>query len=507
MAQLIMPPSSAQPMTKEDVAVVQAEKRVDAATREQLVKVYGDSRGLHGRRIALTRPPKREWKCTACGKQSNDIRHVCAYCLSPEPGYSNNSATSRPRHAGGPAKTEKVAGPRSFVQRPGTCKDAGVRLMQTSLTKRTYRVFTESHIPAAKPRAAASHRSATSANPAIAELAVEKGDEDMSWDDEPNCSDRATGGPCSPGEEGDSSDDDEEDVRSPAQDAQFRPPGAERVDRGFTHFVSLPIGKLPAVVANATSVLEDLRSFVASKYELTQQESAAAVGGATDPEETTASSFSKPTAASELVARTVKLHMTLLLLRLPRREDVEFAKELLHGPFVSAWATMKEKWAASKDTTYALSGAPSLAPTHRHPLVRLGGGLQVMRAGRQNALYHSEKASVVYMGIDDTAGLATVQQLQRVLHESLAELIHNPEEAEKSRRVLHVTIMNKKWCKGRAARRTFDAQSIIEAFPDAAIGAGEDGRQLFEIPELELCSLHRQDPENGTYLTETTVKI
>ncbi|TPP52235.1 AKAP7 2'5' RNA ligase-like domain family protein [Leishmania donovani] len=469
MAHLIAPASSVQPMTEEDFAVVQAEKRVDAATREQLVNVYGDSRAPHGRRVALTRPPKREWRCAACGKRSADIRHVCAFCLSPEPGYSSNIAASRPRNAGGPAVADKVVGPLTCVQRPGTCEDADVRLLQVSLTNRTYRVFTEPHTSAAKPRAAASHRSAAGADSATARPAVEEVDEVMVWDDEPNCGDRGTGESCSAGDDEGGSECDDEGVPSPAPHTQRRPPRAEKVNGGFTHFVSIPFGKLPAVAANATSILADLRSF--------------------------------------LVTGTAKLHMTLLLLTLPRREDVEFAKELLHGPFASAWAATKEKWAASKDTTYALSGDASLAPVHRHPLVRLGGGLQVMRTGRQNEFYHPEKASVVYMGIDNAAGLATVQQLQRVLHESLAELIHDPEEAEKSRRVLHVTIMDKKWRKGRAASRPFDARPIMEAFQEAAIGAGEDGRQLFEIPELELCSLRRQDPESGTYLAETTVKI
>lgn len=488
--------------------MVQAEKRVDAAAREQLVKVYGDSRDPHGRRIALTRPPRREWKCTACGQQSSDIRHVCAFCLSPEPGYSTHIAASRPRNAGGPAVADKVVAPLTCVQRPGTCKDAGVRLLQVSLTNRTYRVFTEPHTPPAKPRAAALHRSAAGADTATAGPAVEEVDEDMVWDDVPDCGDRATGESCSPGDDEGGSEYGEEGVPSPASNTQRRQPRAEKVSGGFTHFVSIPVGKLPAVAANATSVLADLRSFVAAKYdELTQRGGAAAAGEAAGPGGTAASSFSKSAATSELVTGTAKLHMTLLLLTLPRREDVELAKELLHGPFASAWAATKEKWAASKDTAYALSGDASLALVHRHPLLRLGGGLQVMRTGRENEFYHPEKASVVYMGIDNATGLATVQQLQRVLHESLAELIHDPGEAEKSRRVLHVTIMDKKWRKGRAASRPFDARPILEAFQEAAIGAGEDGKQLFEIPELELCSMRRQDPESGTYLAETTVKI
>ncbi|KAG5478235.1 hypothetical protein CUR178_04950 [Leishmania enriettii] len=485
MAHFVSPPSSVQPMTKEDVAVVQAEKRVDAATREQLVKVYGDSRGPHGRRIALTRPPKREWKCTACGRQSTDIRHVCAFCLSPEPGYSNHAIASRARHAGGPADSERAAARIAPVQRRGTCEDAGVRLFQASLTQRTYRVFTESHIRAAKPRTAASHHGAAASESATAGQANEEVDGEMGWDDEPNCGGRAIDGSCRPDDHGGGGEDDEEGVLRPTPDAQRHLPGAEKASRGFTHFVSIPFGKLPAVTANATSVLEDLRSFVAAKYDGSAQQEH----------------------ALELVTSTVKLHMTLLLLTLPRREDVELAKELLHGSFASAWAAVKEKWAASEDTAYALSGGASIAPAHRHPLVRLGTGLQVMRAGRQNELYRPEKASVVYMGVDDAAGLATVQQLQRVLHESLAELILDPEEAERSRRVLHVTVMDKKWRKGLAARRTFDARPIIEAFSEATIGAGEDGRQLFEIPELELCSLRQRDPESGTYLVEATVKI
>ncbi|KAG5477756.1 hypothetical protein LSCM1_05054 [Leishmania martiniquensis] len=488
MAHFVAPPSSVQPMTKEDVAVVQAEKRVDAATREQLVKVYGDSRGPHGRRIALTRPPNREWMCTVCGQQSNDIRHVCALCLSPEFRHSPHNTTSCARHAGGPTGSAEAVGPITPVQRPGTCEDAGVRLLQTSLTKRTYRVFTEPHVPAAKPRAASSYHSAAGPRSATAGQAVEEADEDMLWDDEPNCGGRAIDGSCRPDSHGGGGEEEEEEEgggRSPASDAPRYPPSAAKANGGFTHFVSIPFGKLPAVTANATSVLEDLRSFVAAKY-----------GGSAQRE-----------SALELVTSTVKLHMTLLLLTLPRREDVELAKEILHRSFASAWTATKERWVAAKDTAYALSGDASLAPAHRHPLVRLGGGLQVMRAGRQNALYHPEKASVVYMGIDDAAALATVQQLQRVLHESFAELILDPEEAERSRRVLHVTIMDTKWRKGRAARRPFDARSVIEAFSEAAIGAGEDGRQLFEVQELELCSLRRQDPESGTYLAEAVVRV
>ncbi|GET88944.1 hypothetical protein, conserved [Leishmania tarentolae] len=508
MAHLITPTSSAQPMTKEDVAMVQAEKRVDATTREKLVKVYGDSRHPCGRRIALTRPPKREWTCAACGKRSIDIRHVCAFCLSPEPGCRSHIATSRPRNSDSPATANKVAAPLTCVQRPGTCEDAGVRLLQISLTNRTYRVLTEPHIPAGNPRAAVSQRSAGGADSARVEPAGEEVEEHMMWDEEPACGDRTTGEACSPVEDEGDDEDDEEGVPNPPPNTQRRPPNAQKGNEGFTHFVSIPLGKLPAVAANATRVLADLRSFVAAKYDkVLQQGDADAAGDVAGSGGKTASFLSKSAAASELVTDTVKLHMTLLLLTLPRREDVEFAKELLRGPFASAWAATKEKWLASKGATYALSGDASLPPTHCHPLIRLGGGLQVMRTGRQNEFYHPEKASVVYMGIDNAAGLATVQQLQRVLHESLAELIHNPDAAEKSRRVLHVTIMDKKWQKGHAASRPFDARPIMDAFQEAVIGAGEDGRQLFELPELELCSLRRQDPESGTYLAETTVKI
>lgn len=512
MAHLIAPPSSVQPMTKEDVAVVQAEKRVDAATREQLVKVYGDSRDPHGRHVPLTRPPHRFWKCPACGRQSTDLRHVCGFCLRPEPGYEVNAA----RRLGG----STAAAPLAAVQRPGTSRDAGVRLVHVAHTKRTYRVFTEPHVPVGKSKAAAgagdaSHRHGVAggggvgdAGAAVAAAAAAPGaagddddeeGEDTLWDDEPSC--KPGGCAAQPGAEDDVED--SEDGAAQQQQQQRRRAEEEQDNGNFTHFIAIPFGKLPVITANATSLLEDLRSFVGAGGE-----------GEGDAEATAAASSSaagKSSATPDLVTSVSKLHMTLLLLSLPRLEDVEFANELLHGPFATAWAATKAKWAAAgasaQDKTRLLSGDATQAPLHRHPLARLAGGLQVMRAGHNNELYHPEAASVVYIGLDAAAGAAAVQELQRVLHESFAELIHDPEEAARSRRVLHVTIMNKKWRRGRTARRPFDARPIVDAFGEACIGAGEDGSRAFEIPELELCSMRRTDAETGTYLVEATVKI
>ncbi|KAG5503445.1 hypothetical protein JKF63_05584 [Porcisia hertigi] len=505
MAHPTAPPSSAQPKLEEDGTVVQKEKKVDSATREKPLGVHGDSREPHDRRIALTRPPKHSWKCVACGKHSTDIRHVCAFCLSPEPGYGDNPVTSCPRDGGGAANAGKSAVQPAPAQRPGTCEDAGARLQQTSLTKRTYRAFTESHTPAARASAASPQRGTSAVPSASVGSALEKGNVGMISDYQPDCGGRAFG---DAGNKDGNTEGDSATVLTPTSNAQRNPTKPNRFSKNFTHFVSIPFGKLPAVTANATRFLEDLRSFVVAKYaESVQEKDMAAAGGATCPGRGAGSLPSTSTAAPELVTHTAKLHMTLLLLTLPRREDVEFAKELLRGAFANAWAATKEKWVASTDTTYALSGSPPLASKHRHPLVRLGGGLQVFSAGGRDEVCDPKKATVVYMGINDAAGLATVQQMQRVLHESLAEVIDNPKEAERSREVLHVTIMNKKWGRNQAARHPFDAQPIVEAFPNAAIGAGEDARQPFEIPELELCAMHRHDPESGAYFVETTVKI
>ncbi|KPI86959.1 hypothetical protein ABL78_3950 [Leptomonas seymouri] len=490
MAHLIAPPCSVQPMTKEDVAVVQAEKRVDAATREQLIKVYGDSRDPHGRPIDLTRPPRRNWTCPACGKTSTDIRHVCGYCLQPEPGYTNQrlicSKSGTAEDGAQSTAAEEVL--HADVRRAGTSRDAGVQLLQIPSTERTYRLFSEPHVPTA-----ASHFKPAAVR---GDTGVREGveGEDRAWGDEPNCPEERSCGPHG---------------AAVAADAELRPPNEEKGDGAFTHFVSIPLGKLPAITVNATRVLEDLRSFLGADAHPNHEEEETEDGLS---ESTASSTFHlKSSATPDLVTSTPKLHMTLLMLTLPTREDVEFAKELLQGPFAAAWAAVKEKAVAGRDSSNApsllLSGDTSIAPAHRHPLIRLGGGLQVMKAGRDNQLYQPHKASVVYMGIDDPAALATVQQLQRVLHESFAELIQDRGDAERSRRVLHATIMNKKWRKAHGARRPFDARPILEAFQKACISAGDDGRQLFEIPELELCSRQRYDAETGTYAAEAAVRI
>ncbi|KPA79144.1 hypothetical protein ABB37_05652 [Leptomonas pyrrhocoris] len=525
MAHLIAPPSSVQPMTKEDVAVVQAEKRVDAATREQLVSVYGDSRDPHGRPIDLTRPPHRNWRCPSCGKVSTDLRHVCGFCLQPEPGYTSQRCANRKGETANDARrTAATTATATAVQRAGTSSDAGVQFLQISSTKRTYRVFTEPHLPTAASRSTAA-RGATKAADMRDAMKVEEGDEDEEdgvWDDEPGCGE---GQPCRPGDGGGRDSDEEAAAAAgggggaaPTAKVQRRAPKEEKVDGGFTHFVSIPVGKLPAITANATRVLEDLRSFVGAEASPDHAESAGAGAEDTGDVAAPSASSSKTAATPDLVTSTPQLHMTLLMLSLPSREDVEFAKELLQGPFAAAWAAVKEKAVAalknkssnsssSNVPTLLLSGDASLAPAHRHPLIRLGGGLQVMKAGEDNELYQPQKASVVYMGIDDPAALATVQQLQRVLHDSFAELIQDLAEAARARRVLHVTIMNKKWRQVRGARRPFDARPILDVFQEACIGAGDDGTQLFEIPELELCARRRHDDETGTYFAEAVVKI
>lgn len=534
MAHLIAPPSSVQPMTKEDVAVVQAEKRVDAATREQLVKVYGDSRDPHSRTIELTRPPHRSWMCTSCGKVSTDIRHLCGYCLCPEPGYCVNErakAAKAKAEAGMDARLTAAEVARSSssgddVRRPGTNNDADVQLLHISSTKRTYRLFTEPHVPTTASYAKASQLTAKmheeEEEGVMDEMDMKEGDEDKVddvWDDEPDCGE---GQSCRPGSGGGcnkcgSSGEAATAASTGARpEAERRPPNEEKVDGGFTHFVSIPLGKLPAITANADRVLEDLRSFVGGADSHAEAEEENGEG-----EDRNGAAASRSAATPDLVTSTAKLHVTLLMLTLPRREDVEFAKELLQGPFAAAWAAVKEKAVAAlqqsennrgnssgaSSSSLLLSGDTSIAPARRHPLLRLGGGLQVMKTGNDNELYQPQKASVVYMGVDDPRALATVQQLQQVLHDSFAELIHDADEAERSRRVLHVTLMNKKWRKARGAPRPFDARPIVEVFQDAVIGAGDDGKQFFEIPELELCSLRRLDAETGTYFAEAVVKI
>lgn len=474
---------------------MQAEKKMDAATRQQLVKVYGESRDPHGRRIALTRSERDEWRCAACQRRSRDIRHVCEFCLAAEPGYSAAAAPSS--------------------RQPGVSNDDGAIVFEIPTTGRTYRRFIESHERQKRPPPAAW---------------AADGVEALVNEDEPDCTGEEVEQPQQDhgvDPQGEESDD---EVRVSGKGAMgeaavsmAKPAPAEKAEGPYTHFVSIPIGTLPTVTASADAFLMKLQNYVAAdagkKANLSCEDGAEE--GAEElvaPPQAAKSVASASSRSVELITSTPRLHVTLLVLRLPRRADVELAAELLQNAFCTAWIAVKEKLLKEQDDLVAkgggqdalmFSGDAAQGTASRSPLIHIGGGLKVLPSGAANNRYEPKKASVVYMGLRDAASLSVVQEIQKVLHDTFAELIHDPKEAERSRSHLHMTIMNKKWNR-QGGRRTFDATDILQHFGDAAIGSGENGRGPVEIPRLELCQMSGRKGSSSAaspYFAEASISL
>lgn len=576
MAHLIAPPSSVAPMSKEDIALVKAEKSVDARTREQLVKVYGDSRGAHSQRIALTRPVFKSWKCPVCGKQSQDIRHVCEYCLAPEPGSGAGAGAAS-------------------VRRPGTSEDDAVSLLHTKTTGRSYRIITEPVVPSNALERAALGAAGLVRRGGDGDEDPDSGVGDV-YEDEPGC---GPGGRsmAAEGEGFDTAPAVESALVKPPTSAEKPKPApppaaaaaaaaasgaattvageasvkkAAKKEKGpdFTHFIAIPIGKLPEANASAEALLTELREFLAAREDPTaarpprrrkkgkkdsapatadtdekkNAEDTAAVAEEEEEHEEkgeeeekdgeadgsrpsspppTAGEGAKGTAqvpatatshlSTSLVAKTPRLHFTLLLLTLPTPADVRFAGELLEA-FGKEWQKLKASILADEASPLAkcfTSGAAqkegSGAASRQRPLVSVGG-MHVMPTGKDNKKVEMKRATVVYMGFKDEASQQLVTRLQKLLHDTFNEIILDHEEAERSRAVLHMTILNKKWQR-RGSSRAFDATEVMERFAEASIGAGEDGHDPIPLEVVELNRLGKIDEENTTYIVDASVAL
>lgn len=295
----------------------------------------------------------------------------------------------------------------------------------------------------------------------------------------------------------------------------------------FTHFIAIPIGLLPEVKDSLATMVECMQSIsTASSGESEQR-------GGLSPRNGNASG----PITRELFNTVERMHLTLLMLSLHTREDVELAKDLLKA-FGEAWMAEKKRLWQSDERfrqqcrtkgNAAPSSSSSLSlvnPTAVRPLIRLGG-LYVMPSRQQQDQYKRlqakmgkssgansdsslpyqelqkgvdlSSAGVVYMGLDDVDSLCMVRRIQDLLHSVFAELLmDSEEEANSSKELIHMTILNKKWRSG-PAKRPFDATELLSIFGQTQLGAGEAEKEKnnatsgcydgFAIEEVVLCRI------------------
>lgn len=470
---LITMPSSAGPMSAQDMATVHAEKTWDKATRQRLEKVYGDNRSAEGKVVLLTRPASKAWVCPLCKKWSVDIRGVCEHCLALEP-------SARP-------SSSKTADATQLL--PGVSQDEGVHLV-TTRTGRVYRYFCEPIVP---PAPIDSERSGNTL-----------GADDDVYDEEPTCD---VGGGYRRGSsaEIDEGGDCKDTEHFPEEEAS--PPNGKLSARSaFTHFVCIPIGKLPDVRPSAEALMTEIGALQLRVKETqdggvsgrksgkrTTAAGGAAVAGEDKSSEANAQDRVETSRVThlttELASPAAKLHITLLLLTLRTPKDVDSAKELL-GVFEQRWAMRKA----------------SLMPSSTGNNCRISlRGLHVMPDRRSQKICPT-RASVVYMGLADDASTRLVQAVQNTVHECMDELIHDRVEAARCKERLHMTVLNKKWRKA-AEKQPFDATAVLDKFFAASVGTGPHHADPIPLQFLELCRLGATDPATGTYFVDGTAKL
>ncbi|RNF20669.1 uncharacterized protein Tco025E_03696 [Trypanosoma conorhini] len=235
-----------------------------------------------------------------------------------------------------------------------------------------------------------------------------------------------------------------------------RSDSAPRTTTVYTHFVSLPIGKLSAVRPSATLLLQAMK-----------QRCLDPAARVTDDIFTTAQ----------------RMHLTLLMLSLPTQTEVALAKACMEALEKRIGQWQETCGAKAVDTGNDKCGALQIHLCGLHVMKRRGRDVK--------------KADVLYMGLADAASTALVTKLQQLVQESFAELTMNDPCGKERSGLLHITLLNNKWRGGEAAqggrgaagapppRVPFDATRILQEFGHATLrGGGTDGAIALECIEL-----------------------
>ncbi|ESL09647.1 hypothetical protein TRSC58_02630 [Trypanosoma rangeli SC58] len=373
-------------------------------------------RGLTG----ATQPRRHGWLCPACSHVSVDPRRVCGVCLAVEPGVAGDDRRGGAVGEGDGDGNGVVGWPRG---NHGVSEDPTVRIL-TLPHGRCYRLT----VAAAEPHGSRAVGS-------------------TGWEEEEVSVGRRVGdaGPWT--------------------------------TASYTHFVSLPIGKLSAVRANATLLLEAMKH------------------RCVDP---------AAMVTDDIFTTAPRMHITLLMLSLPTQAAVALAKVCMQA--------LEKKIRMWQETPRSTSGTETVNDECGVLQIHLGG-LHVMKGRGRN----EKKADVLYMGLADAASAALLTTLQKLVYECFAELTVNNPHGKKQSELLHMTLLNTKWRGGEAAqegggavekprsRISFDATHIRQEFGNATLrGGGADGAIVLEC--IELNALH-YDSERECYSCECVIAL
>lgn len=280
------------------------------------------------------------------------------------------------------------------------------------------------------------------------------------------------------------------------------PPRRNPNKSDYTHFISIPIGSLPGVREELTALMEDMKSVAAS------------------------SSSSSSAITPEIFNSVERLHITLHLLRLHSKEEVQLAKELLSS-FKVVWED--EKKALSSRAEWADAFGVDGPFSTLFPRIRLGG-VHVMPSRKQQQQYHQRKADascsppahlppcvgdptsagILFMGVADELSAQVILRIREAVRSVFQHQFEDEsdEEEEEQTPILHMTLINKKW-RATAAKRPFDASALLSRFSSATIEGGEHqqagGKFLLQEVRLNRLSASGTTP-GGEYFCEAAVE-
>nr|CCC92138.1 unnamed protein product [Trypanosoma congolense IL3000] len=328
------------------------------------------------------------WFCQSCGKVSHDARRVCGHCLVIDPSLQRSFTVDVGKNTEASIDV-------------GVPLDSSFRVVTFS-HRRCFRVFVPQQLDA------------------------------LGSGVPPRCS----GGfivdePAQTGKH----------AEVCAQGPESAVQGRRRRRKPYTHFISIPFGKVETLRSHAASLLEEMKQ------------------RCLDPE---------AGVTEDIFTTPPRIHMTLLMLSLPTDDAVSLALNCMN--------TLRERLSEWRQVNVTNNGDVS---------IKLGG-LHVMHGGGQSV----NSARVLYMGLADEDSAVVVGELQDIIHECFDELIKDDLHVAESK-LFHVTLMNTKWrvSEGdlREGRRapSFDARRILQYFSGATLSDGS----VF-LNKVELCALH-----------------
>ncbi|KEG07081.1 hypothetical protein DQ04_10991030 [Trypanosoma grayi] len=376
---------------------------------------------------------------------SVDARHVCGCCLAPEPGVLADT------HSSG----RNVAVVHTRIE-PGVSADPTVRILSLP-HGRCYRIAAPAPVAAERVKHLAEVKTTMRAGVPAEEQEDEEEENGVTTEMKQQ----------------------QQQSTAPAagrRDGLLRGGRGPRNRKPYTHFLSLPIGKLPGVQASAEALLQAIKRRCVDPGAMVTE---------------------------DIFTTAPRMHLTLLMLSLPTREALAMAVECMR-----VLQEEVRRWQAENYNTNNNSGSNSRPDKDAGLQIRLGG-LHVMTGRGQ----HEKKADVLYMGLADAASNARVAALQQLVHNCFAEFTTCDPRVEESRQ-LHMTLMNTKWRRDGAVsggqdtqakwppRVPFDATRILREFAQATLCG--DGAVTLERIELNALGY---DTAQESYPCESVVSL